>query len=57
MGLCAPCVQVTVEELCADMLKQTKVPGMKSIAFKQLTFGDAPFRIESESFASETVNE
>lgn len=24
-----------------------KVPGIKSISFKQLTFGDAPFRVES----------
>jgi hypothetical protein len=36
-----------VEDIFEQTLKVTKVPGVKSIGFKNLTFGDAPFRIES----------
>lgn len=36
-----------MEAICADVLRSQKLP-LKRIGFKQLTFGDAPFRIESE---------
>jgi len=36
-----------VEDIFEQTLKVTKVPGVKSIGFKHLTFGDAPFRVES----------
>ncbi len=39
--------QKQTEEIFAQTLKSTKVPGIKSVAFKHLTFGDAPFRVES----------
>lgn len=40
-------MQKQVEKLCADVIKSQSVP-IHRIGFQQLTFGDAPFRVESE---------
>lgn len=40
-------MQKQVEKLCADVIKSQPVP-IHRIGFQQLTFGDAPFRVESE---------
>ncbi|KAJ9533893.1 hypothetical protein QJQ45_026980 [Haematococcus lacustris] len=45
-GVCK-LVKTQTEAVFEQQLRSLKVPGLKSIAFKQLTFGDAPFRVES----------
>uniref|UniRef100_A0A7S0RQP9 C2 domain-containing protein n=1 Tax=Chlamydomonas leiostraca TaxID=1034604 RepID=A0A7S0RQP9_9CHLO len=45
-GVCKMVKKMT-EGIFEQQLKAMKVPGIKKIAFKQLTFGDAPFRVES----------
>eukprot|EP00798_Chlamydomonas_sp_ICE-L_P011463 gene11463-34177_t len=40
-------VQQTTETVLKDLLTQVPVPGIKSMKFSHLTFGEAPFRIES----------
>lgn len=42
-----PPVQVMVEDIFEQTLKVMKVPGVRAIGFKHLTFGDAPFRVNS----------
>eukprot|EP00983_Pelagomonas_calceolata_P038698 1136876-Pelagomonas_calceolata.AAC.1 len=36
-----------VEDMFRQTLKVQKIPGVKGISFKYLTFGDAPFRVDS----------
>lgn len=45
-GVCKM-VKQQVEGIFEQTLKTMKVPGIKKVGFKQLTFGDAPFRVES----------
>jgi len=45
-GVCKMVKEIT-ENIFEEVLKVNKVPGIRSIGFKQLTFGDAPFRVES----------
>jgi hypothetical protein len=45
-GVCKMVKQMT-EQIFEQQLKAMKVPGIKKVGFKQLTFGDAPFRVES----------
>lgn len=40
-------VKKLTEDVFDQQLKAMKLPGIKRVGFKQLTFGDAPFRVES----------
>ncbi len=45
--LLSPRSQNITEGIFEQTLKTMKVPGIKRIGFKQLTFGNAPFAVES----------
>eukprot|EP00200_Dunaliella_tertiolecta_P001773 CAMPEP_0202346946 /NCGR_PEP_ID=MMETSP1126-20121109/5518_1 /ASSEMBLY_ACC=CAM_ASM_000457 /TAXON_ID=3047 /ORGANISM="Dunaliella tertiolecta, Strain CCMP1320" /LENGTH=747 /DNA_ID=CAMNT_0048938425 /DNA_START=160 /DNA_END=2400 /DNA_ORIENTATION=+ len=40
-------IKAMVEDMFRQTLKVQKIPGVKGISFKYLTFGDAPFRVDS----------
>lgn len=48
--------QEATEEQFAKSLKAMIVPGLKKVGFRQLTFGEAPFRIEGVRICADTLS-